>query len=93
MPPIGWVSGAESHPDEFDESKGAPVRLRSGNAFSMIGWWIILDVDYPKPKAGKMFANCEDPPRDLSFAKEKFLKSRVTPQEFCYGCAKSIGRC
>jgi hypothetical protein len=32
---IGWVSGAEPHPDEFDEFNGAPIRLRSGNAFSM----------------------------------------------------------
>jgi hypothetical protein len=33
---IGWVSGAESHPYEFDEFNGAPIRLRSGNAFSMV---------------------------------------------------------
>jgi hypothetical protein len=30
------VSEAESHPDEFDEFKSAPIRLRSGNAFSMV---------------------------------------------------------
>jgi hypothetical protein len=33
---IWWVSGAESHPHESDEFNGAPIRLRSGNAFSMV---------------------------------------------------------
>jgi hypothetical protein len=45
MTMIGWVSEAESHPDEFNEFNefiefnefnGAPIRLRSGNAFSMV---------------------------------------------------------
>jgi hypothetical protein len=36
MTMIWWVSGAESHPYESDEFNGAPIRLRSGNAFSMV---------------------------------------------------------
>jgi hypothetical protein len=38
--------GAESHPHESDEFNGAPIRLRSGNAFSMV---LLVDhyVDCP----------------------------------------------